>query len=298
MGTKITELASITDIASNDLVVGVDVSDTSGSANGTNKKFTKANFLKEYASLVGEETLENKTIIDSIIDGDNNTIQDIHPSSIKGGIDGWTPILETLTYNAVNSFKISGDYTGVYQVGDKFKLTQTTTKYFRITAISFSSPDTTITVQGFGIYTLANASITSPYFSRMETPFGFPLREVLLFNGTAGASITLSETSANFERLIVYIDGNNVGGVDGVPKYSTVLDMTAGKSRVTLSDMGYIDSSYLARTGSAVVTASGTSLTISGSGANYSISTNVSNATTFSDVKIIPKIRKVIGIRW
>lgn len=305
MGKKITQLATITEVADDDLIVGVDVSDTSGSDNGTNKKFTKANFLKEviakfldYATLVGEETIENKIIENSTIDGGVNTITDIYPSSISGGLDGWTPALETWVYNSVNSFKISGDYRTVYQVGDKLKLTQTTDKYFRITAISYSSPDTTVTVESFGLYSLANATITSPCFSRIETPFGFPLREKVLFSGTPSGSVTLSESSAYFNRLIVYIDGNNVGGVDGTPRYSTVLDMGVGKSRVTLSDMGYIDSTYLARTGSAVVSASGTTLTISGSGANYSISTTAGNVTTFSDVKIVPKIRKVIGIRW
>lgn len=305
MGKKITQLATITEVADDDLIVGVDVSDTSGSDNGTNKKFTKANFLKEviakfldYATLVGEETIENKIIENSTIDGGVNTITDIYPSSISGGLDGWTPALETWVYNSVNSFKISGDYRTIYQVGDKLKLTQTTDKYFRITAISYSSPDTTVTVESFGLYALTNATITSPCFSRIESPLGFPLREKVLFSGTPSASVTLSESSAYFNRLIVYIDGNNVGGVDGTPRYSTVLDMGVGKSRVTLSDMGYIDSAYIARTGSAVVSASGTTLTISGSGANYSISTTAGNVTTFSDVKIVPKIRKVIGIRW
>ena len=42
---KITELATITEVANDDILVGVDVSDTSGSAQGTNKKFTKSALL-------------------------------------------------------------------------------------------------------------------------------------------------------------------------------------------------------------------------------------------------------------
>lgn len=305
MGKKITQLATITEVANDDLIVGVDVSDTSGSDSGTNKKFTKEDLLVEVVEAIadrvtldGEETVENKTLEGCTIDGDSNTIENIKLSSITGGVSGWNPALETWVYNAVNSFKITGDYRNVYQIGDKIKLTQTTEKFFRITGVSYSSPDTTITVNGFGLYTLASATITDTYSSRIESPFGFPLKEKVLFNGTASASVTLSESSAYFDRLIVFIDGNNVGGVDGTPRYSSVLDMGVGKSRVTLSDMGYIDSAYIARTGSAVLTASGTSLAISGSGANYSISTTAANATTFSDVKIVPKIRRVIGIRW
>ena len=44
-GKKITQLATITEVADDDLIVGVDVSDTSGFRNGTNKKFTKATLL-------------------------------------------------------------------------------------------------------------------------------------------------------------------------------------------------------------------------------------------------------------
>lgn len=54
MGKKITQLATITEVADDDLIVGVDVSDTSGSENGTNKKFTKQNLLKEINSRAGD----------------------------------------------------------------------------------------------------------------------------------------------------------------------------------------------------------------------------------------------------
>jgi hypothetical protein len=53
----------------------------------------------------------------------------------------------------------------------KLKLTQTTVKYFIVTAIT----STTITLYGGTDYTLSNASITLPYFSSTKAPFGFPL---------------------------------------------------------------------------------------------------------------------------
>lgn len=98
---------------------------------------------------------------------------------IAGGLDGWIPAGETWTYASADSptftFTISGDKTSKYSVGMKLKLTQTTIKYFIITAISYSSPNTTVTVYGGTDYTLANAAITSPYYSMVKSPFGFPI---------------------------------------------------------------------------------------------------------------------------
>lgn len=106
---------------------------------------------------------------------------------------GWISTNETWTYASADSptftFTISGDKTGKYSVGMKLRLTQTTTKYFIITAISYSSPNTTITVYGGTDYTLANATITNPYYSVHKSPYGFPMSPLKW-------SITLSSTSA------------------------------------------------------------------------------------------------------
>lgn len=63
------------------------------------------------------------------------------------------------------------DLTGSIGVGMRLKLTQTTVKYFIVTAITSNS----ITVYGGTDYTLANEAITSPYFSSVKCPLGFPL---------------------------------------------------------------------------------------------------------------------------
>ena len=73
------------------------------------------------------------------------------------------------------TFTISGDVTTYLSVGMKVKLTQTTVKYFIITALSYSSPNTTVTVYGGTDYTLTSDSILSPSFSYQKSPFGFPL---------------------------------------------------------------------------------------------------------------------------
>lgn len=88
--------------------------------------------------------------------------------------DGWASTSETWTYASSTTFTISGDKTGKYSKGDKIKLTQTTVKYFYITSVSYSAPNTTITIYAGNDYTLANAAITSPYFSKISSPNGFP----------------------------------------------------------------------------------------------------------------------------
>lgn len=92
---------------------------------------------------------------------------------------GWTAASETWTYASVDdptfTFTISGDKTSKYSPGMRVKLTQTTTKYFIITAVSYSSPNTTVTVYGGTDYDLANASITNNYYSTDKAPQGFPL---------------------------------------------------------------------------------------------------------------------------
>jgi hypothetical protein len=99
----------------------------------------------------------------------------IRDSQLANDLGGWIPAGETWTYASATTFTISGDKTDKYQVNDKIKLTQTTAKYFRIVAISYSSPNTTVTVNGGGTYTLADASITSPNYSKIDNPQGFPL---------------------------------------------------------------------------------------------------------------------------
>jgi hypothetical protein len=92
---------------------------------------------------------------------------------------GWINANETWVYASADdptfTFTISGDKTSKYSAGMKVKLTQTTVKYFIITKVAYSDPNTTITVYGGTDYDLANAAITLPYFSLVKAPHGFPL---------------------------------------------------------------------------------------------------------------------------
>ena len=74
---------------------------------------------------------------------------------------------------------IPGDFSWKYCKGQKVKLQQAggTTRYFIITNVSYSSPNTTLTLYGGIDYDLANSAIIEPYFSPAKAPFGFPLDE-------------------------------------------------------------------------------------------------------------------------
>lgn len=156
MGKKITQLATITEVADDDLIVGVDVSDTSGSDNGTNKKFTKASLLDGLAPLDPQ-------------------------------ITGWNPLGEDLVYVSVDDptgvVKVEGkDITDKLSVGMRLRFTNGGNVINAIiTAIAFSV-DTTITflheidpADSQALYLLANSAITLPYFSSQKAPFGFPM---------------------------------------------------------------------------------------------------------------------------
>ncbi len=99
---------------------------------------------------------------------------------VAGNASGWISDANTWSYSSADSptfvISINADMTAILGVGDRIKLTQTTAKYFIVTAVgSYSGGATLVTVYGGTDYTLANAAVTSPYYSHQKAPFGFPL---------------------------------------------------------------------------------------------------------------------------
>lgn len=293
------------------LTIG-DITDITASAaelnkmNGVTSSTEELNILNGVTTTHTELNQLDDVEVGGTATGDIVTVDDTQTLTNKtlgsplfeGTWDGWMAANETWTYASSSTFTVSGDVTSKYQIGDKLKLTQTTVKYFRITAISYSSPNTTITVSGMVLYSLASATITNPFYSRIETPFGFPLRDKLLFSGTPAASITLSETSNNFAILDIWYEGNNVSGITGIPYYYTRFNTSIDDMLAMAVDWGGLDGAYKIRTSAGLITRSGTTLAITGSSTNYSTDTASTNAVTFSDVKFVPKITRVIGYRW
>lgn len=95
---------------------------------------------------------------------------------------GWVEDAEENTWAYVSadspSFVVSvdADVTGLISAGMRMRLTQTTVKYFIVTAVgSFSGGVTELTLYGGTDYSVANAAISDVGWSSMKAPFGFPL---------------------------------------------------------------------------------------------------------------------------
>ncbi len=139
----------------------------------------------------------------------------------SGSVDGWTDPSETWTYVSATTFTVAADVTAKYSKGDKIKLTQTTVKYFYITGVSaFGGGVTTITVNGGTDYTLANAAITANYYSKEQTPNGFPqwFNYAITFTGfsanpTVGkARFTIAGTQCTIVRALSAVGTSNATG--------------------------------------------------------------------------------------
>ena len=126
----------------------------------------------------------------NIQDGANNYVLPTATNNVLGGVkigagidisggiissDDWKLISATLTYASADNptfvVNTSIDLTSKISVGMKLKLTQSTVKYFIVTAID----GYTITLYGGTDYTLTSATITDVYFSSVKAPLGFPL---------------------------------------------------------------------------------------------------------------------------
>lgn len=135
--------------------------------------------------------------------------------------DGWTSSSDTWTYASASSFTIAGvDRTTVYTKGTKLKFTQTTAKYAVVVSSSFST-DTTVTIAVNTDYTIANAAITSPFYSYQEKPQGYPARfnfTPAWTNLTVGSgSIPYAFYSVRGDRVFVQVkfifgSGSSIGG--------------------------------------------------------------------------------------
>ena len=122
--------------------------------------------------------------------------------------DGWIDdTAETWTFAsftagppAAGTFTVSGDLRAKYQIGTLIKLTQTTVKYFVVSAApSFAAGATTVTITGGTDYTLANAAISANYHSYMGNPQGWPR----VFNAAPGASGWSGTPTVNYYSFSV-----------------------------------------------------------------------------------------------
>ena len=134
-------------------------------------KINFKNVLNTFTSFFTNSNTASRTYTFPDKDGVIATIDDLG--------DGWIP-LTTCTYETTDTptfqLSVAADVTGKITVGSRIRLTQTTVKYFIVTAVgTYGAGKTVLTVYGGTDYTLVNAAITSPSFSIMKAPLGFPL---------------------------------------------------------------------------------------------------------------------------
>jgi len=146
---------------------------------------SKCNFYASSDPLVTDDSTKGYSVGSIWVNGTSKIFQCVSPTANNAIWKqifpslGWIPAGETWTYSGADdptfTFTIPGDKTTKYYAGMKIKLTQTTVKYFIITKVAYSDPNTTVTVYGGTDYDLANAAITDPYYSMIRGPAGFPM---------------------------------------------------------------------------------------------------------------------------
>lgn len=115
--------------------------------------------IRQALTLTWTQDVSNKTLISPLT---------------KGTVDGWIGANEVWTYASASTLTIPGDLTTKYQRWDRFKLTQTTVKYFNVLKVAYATGTTTITITGGTDYTLVNAAISANYYSKQVSPQWWP----------------------------------------------------------------------------------------------------------------------------
>jgi hypothetical protein len=132
--------------------------------------------------------------------------------------DGWVDTKETWAYASANTITIPAGGASRFEVGDKIKLTQTTVKYFYVTGVA----DTVLTVTGGSDYTLSNATITSPYYSRAASPVGFPTwfnQAVVVYGFSSDPTGMASQFMIQGKSCTVRYSDSGSGTSDSTSKY-------------------------------------------------------------------------------
>lgn len=213
--------------------------------NGLGAKTIKKNVSSD---LDTGDILANQ-IVKVIYDGTNfqlvSTVPTVVPASTP--VSGWIPISDSWTYASATTINVPSGAAALYQIGDKIKLTQTTAKYFIVTAVA----DTLLTVTGGSDYSVANAAITSPYYSRVEYPFGWP--SYFNYTPTGPTGVTLTGRFTTYGRTVdVIIKGGVTGAMNWTNMPTLPITCSANAACIAadaaaLGVGGYLDSGTVNR---------------------------------------------------
>lgn len=161
-------------------------------------------------------------------------------------LNGWIPATDTWTYASASSFTIAGvDRTSTFVKGTRLAFTQTTEKFAVVISSSFST-NTTVNIMTNTDYTIANATITSPYYSYNAKPQRFPgwftwsptITNLTLGNGTIIARYSQIGSVAHFLFRFTLGSTSSVGTnpyftLPVIPAYNHAINQI-----VTLLDSG------------------------------------------------------------
>ena len=157
---------------------------------------------------------------------------------------GWVAV-STWAYASATTITVPSGAASIYSVGDKIKLTQTTVKYFYVVGVA----DTVLTITGGTSYTLTNAAITSPYYSKFESPVGFPQYFNYTPTGIASSNVTLTgRFKVTGRECRCYIKAEISGSLVGIFTTQPSLPITASASHFEADTpaqsgiAGYLDS--------------------------------------------------------
>lgn len=175
--------------------------DTDGTLAGNlDTRIPSQKAVKTYADAKVADAINNGT---TTVAPSQNAVFDALALKPNAGDDAWTPVSVTWTYGSATTINVPTGAASLYQIGDKIKITQTTEKFFYVIAVA----DTLLTVTGGSDYTVANATITSPYYSHAENPVGFPSN----FNWAPARTVSGGTVPTYTEKDISYFRIN--GGI-------------------------------------------------------------------------------------
>lgn len=137
-------------------------------------------------------------------------------------LSGWIRDYNTWTYASATTFTIAGDHTSRFSKDDKIYLTQTTAKYFEVYSVSYSAPNTTVTIAANGTYTLTSATITETFYSKVANPQGWPdalkarFKIGTLTRNQTSSTGNVAYTGVGFRpKIVKFLASNGASGIVG-----------------------------------------------------------------------------------
>lgn len=227
--------------------------------------------------LIAEVTVSNGAV--SIA---NASIQD-RRLYINSTVDGWQQSNETWTYASATTITVPTGAAFKYAVGDKIRFIQSgSTKFMYVTGVA----DTLLTVNGGTDYTVANASIGSPCYSKRVSPVGFPgwfnytptWTNLTTTSATQASKFSMDGHTVTYRLFLPWGASTSISG--GV---SVSLPVTASSFYSTASYDGMLgtvlllDQGTTGYMGNAITTASATTATLNTMG---TAGTYINNSTS------------------